>query len=265
MEPKLLVVGGVMRGGTTLLRGVLASHPAIALFSRELRALAWHSQPLLLHVARVHHHLFLANRWIRHPEFYRQVYRYLWSLLRENGLFREQVTVDMCHDAFAACLAQDGKLYVGDKYPDYVFHHQKFTQRPDCRTLLIVRDPRDVVASILQRIRKGDWAGRSWAKKYSSIDGASHYWNEAAQVMASLNHSNSGALVIRYEDLVMAGRDTVARIAGYLELDPGGFNSSAGHGSSLGKHKQNLDEREVREIEKKTAGLMAAFGYGSIH
>lgn len=265
MEPKLLVVGGVMRGGTTLLRGILASHPAIALFSRELRALAWYGRPLLLHVAQVHHHLLLANRWIRHPEFYRQVYRYLWCMLRENGLFGERVTVDMCHSAFAACLAQDGKLYVGDKYPDYVFHHQKFVQRPDCRMILIVRDPRDVIASILQRIRKGDWAGRSWAKKYSSVDGASHYWNEAARVMASLNHPDSGALVIRYEDLVTAGHDTTARIAGYLELDACGFNSSAGHRNSLSKHKQNLDEREVREIEQRTASLMATFGYRSIH
>ena len=61
------------------------------------------------------------------------------------------------------------------------------------------------------------------------------------------------------------GHNTTARIAGYLELDACGFNGSAGHTNSLSKHKQVLDEREVREIEQRTAGLMATFGYRSIH
>jgi len=253
-----------MRGGTTLLRTVLASHPGIALFSNELRALTWCGQPLLAHSARVHHHLFLANRWVRYPEFRSQVYNYLYRLVRANGLFRGQVSVDMCRRAFAASLAQAGTVYVGDKYPDYVFHCQEFIQHPDCRVILIVRDPRDVVASIIHRIRKGNWAGQSWVKEFSSIDGACQYWNKAAQIMACLQLPKSGALVIRYEDLVMARANTVAQMADYLEVDPGGFDGSPGHLLSLGKYKMSLNASEVLAIEQKTATLMAAFDYGTI-
>jgi len=264
MVPKLLVIGGVMRGGTSLLRDIIGTHPAIAVFSSELLALIWCGQPILPHLARVQHHLLLENRWLRYPEYPREVYRYLWHLAWGNGLFRGPVTVEMCHRAFAAALAKPGCIYVGDKYPDYVFHCQHFLHQPDCRVILIVRDPRDTVASILFRIRKGNWAGKRWVRQYSTVAGASRYWNEAAAVMANMNRQQSGALVIRYEDLVTATHSTIGRIARYLEVDAGGFVSGSAHGHSVGNHVHHLETGEAREVERETATLMAAFGYRDI-
>lgn len=270
MEPKLLVIGGVMRGGTTLLHDILSTHPAIALFSRELRALKWCGLSVPAHLARVQHHLFLAKRWLRHPGFPREVYRYLWHLVRVSGPFRGAVTVDLCHRAFAAALERPGSLYVGDKYPDYVFGCRHFLQESDCRVILIVRDPRDVVASILVRIREGDWAGKRWARPYATVAGACRYWNEAAGIMATVNRANrfeqaneepAGALVIRYEDLVTATQSVVDGIARYLGVDAGGFAANSAHARSLGKYVHRLEASETREIEQKTAPLMAAFGY----
>ena len=252
-----------MRGGTTLLHTILASHAAIAVFARELRALIWCRQSGLGHILRVHHHLLLGNRWFRYPQFRRQVYRYLWCIIRENGLFQSQVGVESCHRAFAACLADSGSLYVGDKYPDYVFHCEEFIHRPDCRVILIVRDPRDVICSIFDRIHSGNWAGRSWVKKYSNIRGATNYWNMAARVMADLNTSKSGVLVIRYEDLVQQTRKTVSRISDHLEVDSGGFDISSTHAKSIGKHTRILEAAAIHQIEQNTLTLMNSFGYRS--
>lgn len=262
VEPRLLVIGGVMRGGTTMLQSLLASHRNVALFAREMRALSWCGQPGLIHALRVHHHLLIGKRRFRHPEFRRQVYRYLGSFIRENGLFQKSVGVELCHRAIASSIARADSLYVGDKYPEYVFHTGDFINRPDCRVILIVRDPRDVAGSLFHRIRNGDWAGKSWAKQYSSLDGACQYWNEAARVMAGQNHPDSPALVIRYEDLVMQTQSTVDRISAFLQIDPDGFDLSPIHSKSIGKHAFSLNAAEIRRIEQETSILMTAFGYG---
>ena len=259
--PRLLVVGGVMRGGTTLLRSMLSSHPRVTLFARELRALSWCGVSGAVHALAVHQHLWSSGRRIRDSQFRNQVYGYVWRLLRQNGIFGRVVGVGTVHRVFTACLANPSSRYVGDKYPDYIFHYPGFIHRADCRSIFIIRDPLDVVSSILHRIRHGGWLGKGWVRDYASIEGATAYWVDVATAMADLLRLDGNALVIRYEDLVLATRPTVEVIAEYLDLPVEGFDTEAPRAASIGKHTQTLNAQEIREIKQRAATLMASFGY----
>jgi hypothetical protein len=259
--PRLLVVGGTMRGGTTLLRDILHSHPAIQLTELELRALRYADMTTWAHAAAVHQGSIASINRIQSRRFRGQVFRYLRDIFRGHGL-RELTTVDRIHRAFVAALA-DGKQtrYVGDKYPDYVLQYPQFIHRADTRCIFIYRDPRDVVASIVDRIQRGDWQRYKWAARYNTVEKATDYWLTIMQAIFDLQRLDTNVLVLRYESLVTKPAEGIAEIASHLELPAEGFDARLPTDSSIGRYRERLTLPQVSEIETRAATLMQAFRY----
>lgn len=260
MSAELLVVGGAMRGGTSLLQRLLDSHPAVQLMARELRALRYADLSTWAHVAAVHQSFTTPFHRVRDTAFRRQVYRYLARIIRGYG-WQELVTIDRIHDALDGALADPGTRFVGDKYPDYVLMYPPFIHRPRTRCIFLHRDPRDVVASILDRIHHGDWRGHRWASRYDTVEKATDYWIGIMRALGDVQRLQTNALVLRYDDLVHRAPETIAAIARHLELPADGFDASLPHTASVGRYRQRLTDRDVATIEERAASLLASWGY----
>jgi Sulfotransferase family len=258
--PGLLVVGGTMRGGTSLLRRLLDSHAQVHLMARELRALEYADLATWAHAAAVHQALTAKFDRLRDGRFRRQLYRYLSDIVRGHGL-REPTTVDRIHHAFAVALADADTRYVGDKYPDYVLLYPQYIHRPNTRCLFMYRDVRDVVASIEALTSRGAWQHRRWATKYNTIEKATDYWLTVMQTLGDLRRLETNALAIGYEDLVLRTPETVAAIAHHLELADDGFDISLPKPSSIGRYRDRLSEQQVQAIERRAGAMMEAWGY----
>jgi len=246
-----------MRSGTSLLRSVLNSHPSIELMAQELRALRYADLPAWRHVAAVHQAFFRNS--IGKPVFRRQAYRYLNAVLRGGVL--GAVTLDRIHRALASTLAGSDARYVGDKWPGYALLHPQFIHRASTRCVFIHRDARDVVASILERIRNGDWRRRRWASRLDTVEKATDYWVEMMEALGDVVRLGGNALVIRYDDLVTRPGHTLAALAGHLSLPLEGFDASLPHDSSLGRHRDRLSPAELDEVERRAGATLEAWGY----
>jgi hypothetical protein len=204
--------------------------------------------------------LITRARWFD-AAFRRTVYRYLVSILRGHRL-NELTTIDRIHEALVFALADGDTRYVGDKYPDYVLSYPMYIHRPHTRCVFVYRDARDVVASIVERVQRGDWRSRTWAQRYNTIEKATDYWLCVMQALHDMRLLATNALIIRYEDLVLHTADVIASIARHLDLPNEGFDSNLPEPESIGRHRQRLDRQQVEVIERRAGHMMEAFGYG---
>ncbi len=258
--PALLVVGGAMRGGTSLLQRLLDSHPLVQLMERELRALRYADLATWAHAAAVHQSFTTPLHRIRDAVFRRQVYRYLSRILRGHRLY-ELTTIDRIHEALAGALANATTRYVGDKYPDYVLMYPPFIHRPNTRCIFVHRDPRDVVASILDRVHHGDWKGHQWTTRYDTVEKATDYWCHVMQALGDVQRLETNALVLRYDDLVLRRADAIGSIARHLDLPDDGFDTTLAHAESVGRYRQRLTAAQVEIIEQRAGAMMELWGY----
>jgi LPS sulfotransferase NodH len=84
---------------------------------------------------------------------------------------------------------------------------------PNALFLHVVRDGRDVVASILRVARSHDeWRGSR------SIEAAVARWNESAATTMDRN-SRASDLVVRYEDLMSDTHTELSRLCDFIEVD----------------------------------------------
>lgn len=260
MTPGLLVVGGTMRGGTSLLHDILDSHPSIELMELELRCLRYVDLAIWSHVAAVTQGSLSTRNRLRSSTFRGQVRRYLRAILRGHGL-SELTTLDRIHEALASALASPGTQYVGDKYPDYVLQYPQYIHRPNTRAVFVYRDARDVVASILERIHRGDWRGMAWAIKYNTVAKATDYWLAMMQALRDLSRLETNALLLRYEDLVARPSESLSAIADHLAIPAAGFNARLPDPSSIGRYKDRLSQAEREEVEQRAGAMLSAWGY----
>ena len=125
--------------------------------------------------------------------------------------------------------------------------------------LLVIRDPRDVVASTLAP-GGGRWVGRPRPLLFILRN-----WRRAVMVAAALD-GTPGFAVIRFEDLVADTADTLARLAEFLEVAPfpadagaaalGDWRGNSSFGEvggispgAVGRHRVALDDTAVRYVE----------------
>jgi hypothetical protein len=232
---------GSERSGTTLARLMLDHHPEIA-FEKEFdfavtKVSDVGELPSL--------HLYLE--WIA------TVRGANYAIDRSLG-YRELVN-DFLRQKQAS---SGGKPYVGATI------HRNFDRLrflwPDARYIHLVRDPRDVARSVVQK----GWAG--------NIYQASEFWLEAESCWDSLLTHLSGdqAIEIRYEDLVTRTRVVLSEICRFvgveyseqmLEYPVDAPQYPPPDPTLAAQWKTKLSPRDVAMVERRTASVMESRGY----
>ena len=163
----------------------------------------------------------------------------------------------------------------GDQTPTYVLALPLLEQLfPNARYVHVVRDPRDVVASILP-LRFGS----------RSAGVAASDWNECVSGWwaAERRTPPQRRCEVRYEDLVTAPAQTLLRLAAFLDLAPPELDDevssvSDAHGlaeraphhrrlgepiddRSVGRHRRDLSVSDRSLVEAITYSGMVTYGY----
>ena len=211
-EARLALVGGCGSSGTTLLIHLLSRHPRVA----TAPELNFFNHPESLDLARLAGSLdaLLARR--RLTPGYKQVATFLGPR-DELDLPRERLADWAARARDAAELhgwlaehvcARVGATHFVEKTPTNVYAFARLAREsPEVRLVHLIRDGRDVAASLAQRGRSVFAAGSRWL--YDTLAGRRARGSPAY-------------LELRYEDLVTQPEATLARVFAHLGLpDPG--------------------------------------------
>jgi hypothetical protein len=285
----LIFIVGASRSGTTWLQRLLAGHPKIrtgqepnvfyTYVGPQLRA--WHWE-----LARERDQKTATGRG-----------GIGLSCYFENEAFLAALKEYMCRLLYPMIGSlKPGELFL-DKTPSNTLYLAEISELlPESRFIHLVRDPRDVVASLLDASRT--W-GAGWAPGKSRA--AVKIWVNAVKSanQATHNISPDQFLEVRYERLLASTEDTLLEIAEFLDLewdrasiktivdnnkaeivkagggtpiplygevakhlgaivrDPPGFIQNAGHGA----WKKKLSLWEKYTVWRKAKTLMRQMGY----
>jgi hypothetical protein len=205
-KPPLFIVGSP-RSGTTLLRNILNRHPSLAICG-ETRFFAdvFQRRWVFGNLAKTGKRRRLVEEYLLTARIRRlgvDVHGLREKLLREATSYRGMFTGIMQYYADS-----QGKKRFGEKTPHHAFVAETLCEwYPGAAIIHLVRDPRDVVAS-LQRI--------AWAPK--SIVSNALMWllfNRAARGM----QDRSGYMLAHYETLISQPEQELARICAHLGED----------------------------------------------
>ena len=188
-----VVIFGAPRSGTTYVTEILNAHPRVHI-TNEAKLFVWARLTLgqldSEHVALTHRERF--KEYLK-PELARLIRRFYWEL-------------------------DPSALVWGDKNPDYARRHAVLQTVADlfrgARFIHVIRDGRDVVASLL---RKRNADGEPWA----SFEEAHRIWNEnITTAHAFVTSAPPGtALEVRYEELIADDLEMARKMCEFVEID----------------------------------------------
>jgi sulfotransferase family protein len=264
-KPPVFIVGSP-RSGTTFLRHLLDRHPSLSVCG-ETRFFA-----------DVYRRRWLFGNLANLKNRRRLVEQYLSTArIRRLGLDLEGLTEKLLCEAtsypalFTGILeyyaASHGKKRFGEKTPHHAFHAETLCQwYPGAAIIHLVRDPRDVVASL----QRAPWAPDN------VLSNASMWlmFDRAARRLQNY----AGYLMVRYETLVTQPEQELARICAHVGEDyapgmlvttepapsPGSKpNLAAGPltRERLNKWREQLTAEEVSLIEWIDGKDMQGYGY----
>jgi hypothetical protein len=195
--------------------------------------------------------MFRARRetrlWTHRAASYAYYVQYLFWLLPSLG---RKIDVETVRRAMHR-ISPRAKI-VGDKTPGYFTRFDQFLGYPDFCCLLIYRDCRDVVASTLN-------AGWYQPRLHpGSLEHVTRRWVQSIEVMERLRDQ---IFVIRYEDMVHAPQPIFERLGRWLGVDPAGFDLTAIHPESIGKHKHTLTPDQLERVLHIAEPAMHRLGY----
>jgi len=264
-KPPVFIVGSP-RSGTTFLRHVLDRHPSLSVcgetrFFAEVYKRRW----LFGDLANPENRRRLVEQYLSTARMRRlglDLHEMKEKLLREATSYRALFTAILEYYA-----ESHGKQRLGEKTPHHAFHAETLCQwYPGAAIIHMVRDPRDVVAS-LQRM--------PWAPD-SVVSNASMWllFDRAARRLESY----AGYLLVRYETLVTQPEQELTRICAHVGEDysPGmllATEPAPGSGSvrrlaagpltreRLNKWQEQLTAEEVSLVEWIDGRDMQRYGY----
>lgn len=208
-SPPPLIVLGVGRSGTTLLRVMLDRNTKVAIPDESF---------FMLPLARRH------RGRVEAAPFYEDLRRL--PRLREWGLSPEEVrprlrdgmtTGEAIGAIFETYAEKQGKPRWGDKTPLYMQHLPRLERLfPDALWLHLVRDGRDAALSFLA-LPPG-FSGRTWAQPHTVAQFAARWKVEIDAARALGRRSPARYLELRYEELVLEPERELRRICEFAGL-----------------------------------------------
>ncbi len=254
-----LIICGHPRSGTSLLNRLCNAHPAIAM-TFEFRSF-W-----ALDVPYSEHVWAIRKNWVKRPIVRIPgergklractnsavfLTRYLTGLL---GFGRWQVDVSMVTDVLHQIFPWAS--IVGDKKPNYILCLDRLLSFEALSCLVIYRDARDVVSSVLQKSRTRPW-NNTW-RRLNTAEKAAQSWVSAIETMQ--RHADS-VYPICYEDLVTEPQYVLKLLGNWLAVDPLGFRQRGVHAKSVGKHTSGLSQQALATVMEVAGPTMARLGY----
>ncbi len=277
-KQKVLLVGGAMRSGTTIIHRALCQ--------------ARNSNP------------YISESWFLNDLFG----------LYERGMSRFDMRLrDQLGDVetFEDIIRSNVQRYLDEVSKKYDFpgvlilKHPELTRHfsvvgriiPGIKFLVVVRDPRDVVASmqaVMRRQREQGVITRGNKQLQSIGDLCRYYASYYEKIFAEAETFGNGLMFVRYEDVVTDPVKTFVRIGAFsgatyegdemMKFDPGETQSkylsrdermkdriSAAFWSEMytkdlsadtvGKYKQTLTPNEIREIEMTLGRIGSLYSY----
>lgn len=204
-----------------------------------------------------------------------------WTELaaRLHELPKEKRTIpDLMRSFYAMHASIYGKsniTFTGDQTPiSTILFRTVYAEFPHARFVFLVRNPLDVVASLMRNPEIG----------YADLNKAVWRWKNSVRAFHHLREAGRNLHVVRYEDLVAAPEHQLAEVAGFIglhttggspkeirtvDMDVLGVREQGFHAnlakpidaSYSGKWSDLLDERAVRHIGKTLADEARHFGY----
>lgn len=256
-----IFIGGAPRSGTTLLRAIVNASRNIVC-GPEMRVI-----PALCQLAE-------------------QIEaRHLDVLSSDYGL-----DADALHEQFARTIdtllapmhARTG-AWVAEKTPANILHFEQLRRLfPDSPLIAIVRDGRDVVASLLAMDWQDARTGRPMAITRDA-GAAAELWVRSIEAGAYM-HEDGNYLELRYENLVKTPEAEIGRLFDRLGEGPEAkaraldhtrhFDRSAGRAessadrvsspidtSSIGRWKRDLDDLQLAQIDAVAGRTLRLLGY----
>ena len=257
-----IVIAGMPRSGTTLLRRLCNDHPQMRV-TNEFSNFAFVGDSLPVYAARAGKRVLEINGASRIiGQYGTRTMNYLGNvravsahLLRLARLGVGRVTVAALVEE--AREAAPGARVVGDKMPPYIFMMDKLVLLPDLRRVVIYRDCRDVTSSFLRMVRT-KWRRRLWVRKWNTAERIAARWVRGIEIM-ECHHSRLFA--IRYEDLVQRPEAELRRLAEWLGVEPSGFDATQVSDAAIGKYRQGLSDQELDAVLKVAGPTLRRLGY----
>ena len=265
-----IFIVGAPRSGTTLLRNMLDRHPAIAICRETVffdyvyrRRRTFGSLSELRNRQRLIKE-YLSTQRIRHME--------MDSQALEQTLLREGTSYPAF---FAALLGFYAKVHAKRRCGEKTPRHALFTETlcqwyPGARIIHLLRDPRDVVASLLRM----PWADRN-------VLGNARLWLRCNLAALGSRHRPQ-YLAVRYEELVTGPEQELRRVCAFVDEDysPAMLVPNAGPTGDLpwyrragqplttermGKWREQLTTDEAALVEWFVGQHMQTFGYQPVN
>jgi hypothetical protein len=270
--PPLLILG-VRRSGTTLLRVMLDRHSQLAVPDES------YFVPQL------------ADRHLRHVD----ADGFLDDLRRLNTLSEWEVPLDKVRErlydgmptgaaigtVYAVYAEERGKPRWGDKTPMYM-QNLRLLERlfPDARFVHLIRDGRDAALSFLAMPR--GIVTETWMHPRTPAEFACQWRTEVAAARRLGRRTGTRYLEVRYEELVADVEQALRRICDFagLEYEPGMVDYAGNVDVSAKPHQQRLMEpptkgvrdwraqmspEDVAAFEHVAGDLLRELGYETSH
>jgi hypothetical protein len=203
-------VCGAQKSGTTWFQRLLDAHPAL-ICSGEGHFIRRVARPMFEVIRQYNEHLqIVAKNVYEGKPYYDEIeLQELARVIREFIISRMSKRI------------KPGAVAIGDKTPRYVDTLRELRLFfPEARFLHIVRDPRDVVVSVLHQAWRAGYSDALTTGSQMQIEnaaGAARVWLRAQEHFADFAEDYPDqCLEVRYEDLCLSPHGTMERTFGFL-------------------------------------------------
>lgn len=290
-----VMVTSIGRTGTTLLMRLLAAHPAIVAheeYPYETRAAGYwmHALKVLCnpasHMRSSHPDTFHDDpSWVGHHPFHCPPVTTLrgmsqWfgrSYVEEAGTFVQR-SIESFYARLAEAMGKPHPAYFAEKWSPTDLPWIAWSAYPQARELILIRDPRDVVCSILAFGKKKGRPSFGRERYASDEEFIGSLRAPLERLLQSWRRRDDVARLVRYEDLIERPVESLSETFAYLELDASAAHevvaraleptwalelhrTSRDPASSVGRWRQDLAPGLQEACERSFGDVLVQFGY----
>jgi hypothetical protein len=294
-----LIVTTLGRSGSTWLTWLLGRHPEIVdyrSFEYETKVAAYFAEALRVlsrptsYYQPIRGEIDYSGWWRGDPRWslpwhtsHESIDEWLGTEHVEDLIEFFTGRMDALFGRLAQATGKEDASYVVEKMPATYFGQPLLAEiLPGAREIILVRDFRDVAASLLAF---GEKRGRKWYEERPHLSDeeiiSDPLRSDVDQLAASWAERHDAAFLLRYEDLVLRPQETIAGVLSYLELDArpktisrmladadqvkgpmqDAHVTSTTAADSIGRWRRDLSPALQRVCEESLGKGLEAFGY----